>query len=183
MVFQRFSETGIPAPAMPSGLAALVHAIERPQYCLVRALFHPFLGRLAKTGERFVAEPDDRPALIAGKLGCARDDARNFSELGLHGSAGGMRRHRVAIEVGDPRQARHRQSQALRHAARCDQVAVTNIIYKSSKHACTSSLLYAPICLSASHFNDADDQLAFSGPMLLKQLGRASFREKVCQYG
>src|SRR3546814_2385930 len=61
MVFQRFSETGIPAPAMPSGIDALVHAIERPQYCLGLALFHQFLGRLAKTGDRLVAEPDDRP--------------------------------------------------------------------------------------------------------------------------
>src|SRR3546814_1162683 len=68
MVFQRFSETGIPAPAMPSGIDALVHAIERPQYCLGLALFHQFLGRLAKTGDRLVAEPDDRLALIAGKL-------------------------------------------------------------------------------------------------------------------
>src|SRR3546814_6767810 len=58
MVFQRFSETGIPAPAMPSGIDALVHAIERPQYCLGLALFHQFLGRLAKTGDRLVAEPD-----------------------------------------------------------------------------------------------------------------------------
>src|SRR3546814_2843479 len=98
MVFQRFSETGIPAPAMPSGIDALVHAIERPQYCLGLALFHQFLGRLAKTGDRLVAERDDLLALIAGKLGCARDDAGNISELGLHGRAGGMRRHRVAID-------------------------------------------------------------------------------------
>src|SRR3546814_17265895 len=66
IVFQRFSETGIPAPAMPSGIDALVHAIERPQYCLGLALFHQFLGRLATTGDRLVADPDDRPALIAG---------------------------------------------------------------------------------------------------------------------
>src|SRR3546814_11854052 len=101
MVFQRFSETGIPAPAMPSGIDALVHAIERPQYCLGLALFHQFLGRLAKTGDRLVAEPDDRPALIAGKLGCARDDARNFSELGLHGREIGRAscRERVCQDV------------------------------------------------------------------------------------
>src|SRR3546814_15598736 len=43
-------------------------------------------------------------------------------------------------------------------------------------HACTSSLIYAPIVLSASHFNDADDQLAFSGPMLLKQAPQSRLR-------
>src|SRR3546814_1553467 len=39
-----------------------------------------------------------------------------------------------------------------------------------------TTLFRSPICLSASHFNDADDQLAFSGPMLLKQAPQSRLR-------
>ena len=60
-----------------SGIDAGGHAIEVLDYAIGMPILDQFLGRLAKSGQRLMLEPDDRLAFIACELGGARDNPGN----------------------------------------------------------------------------------------------------------